>query len=108
MWANEAVLRTGDARDFPLSDVGRSKKISLPKTVSFLRKKHQVWKALISGTTVAHASTPALFALNLAKDTGSSGIRRVQSYYPHPQPSDDTKRCVIPANTQTLAAFRAI
>jgi hypothetical protein len=28
-----------------------SKKISLPKTVSFLRRKHQVWKVLISGTT---------------------------------------------------------
>jgi pimeloyl-ACP methyl ester carboxylesterase len=33
--------------------LGRSKKISLPKTGNFQRGKHQVWEVLISGTTLA-------------------------------------------------------
>ncbi|NBD36830.1 MAG: hypothetical protein GVY30_12650, partial [Chloroflexi bacterium] len=32
--------------------LGRSKKISLPKTGNFQRGKHQVWEVLISGTTL--------------------------------------------------------
>ncbi|NBD35065.1 MAG: hypothetical protein GVY30_03585, partial [Chloroflexi bacterium] len=38
--------------------LGRSKKISLPKTVSFLRRKHQVGEVLISGTTLATEDGP--------------------------------------------------
>jgi hypothetical protein len=35
-----------------MANLGRSKKISLPKTISFLRRKHQAWEVLISGTTL--------------------------------------------------------
>jgi hypothetical protein len=36
--------------------LGRSKKISLPKTESFPREKLQVWEVLISGTTLGVAN----------------------------------------------------
>ncbi|NBD34644.1 MAG: hypothetical protein GVY30_01440 [Chloroflexi bacterium] len=51
---NGAYVQLGQARTFKraVRGLGRSKKISLPKTGSFQREKHQVWEVLISGTTL--------------------------------------------------------